>query len=211
MLNSRGPERTEQACGVYPTSGGEAVVPSMIDGRQVDFRRPRCSNSASGCPALSRSPVRNSHSARSSHRLNVDTVLAAQIPTASSGPCQRQDTRETTRRPSTPWPFARREGNHRHLCFLVQVDQRCKVPRDSLVHDVEQMLGEFVRRHACRAARGRCAGGAEPILGSVTRISRLLDPVVLTRICKRWLGKDEIQHKRHPRKPHSDSCPLLGR
>jgi hypothetical protein len=37
--------------------------------------------------------------------------------------------------------------DRRHLRFLVAIDQQCGAPIE-LVRDIEQMLGEFVRRHA---------------------------------------------------------------
>ena len=70
-----------------------------------------------------------------------------------------------------------RRLSRRHLHFLIPVNEQ-RGAAIELVRDIEQMLGEVVRRHA----RQQHAADAQMDIGTVLlgnqRISRLLDPVV---------------------------------
>ncbi len=48
------------------------------------FDAPRCNNSPINCSAVSTLPLRNSHSARSSHRLNVNSYCVFQSLSSNS-------------------------------------------------------------------------------------------------------------------------------
>ena len=92
------------------------------------------------------------------------------MPAARYTHCRRIGRRRLGLSPGT-------QVDRRHLRFLVPVDQQCRAPIE-LVRDIEQMLGELLRRHA----RQQHAADAQVDVGTVLvgyqRIGRLLDAVV---------------------------------
>ena len=119
----------------------------VVDGGLVDFRCPRCSNSTISCSAVSKLPVRNSHSARSSRRLNINSYWLLPVSFVQQ---RHAGARYTQRRRIGRRRLGLSPGtqvDRRHLRLLVPVDQPCGAAIE-LVRHIEQMLGELVRRHA---------------------------------------------------------------
>ncbi len=71
----------------------------------------------------------------------------------------------------------RTQVDGRHPRFLVPVDQLCGAPIE-LVRDIEQMLGELVRRHARQQRTADAQVDVGTLLIRNQRVGRLLDPVV---------------------------------
>ena len=149
----------------------------MVDGRLVDFRRPALQQLPNQLLGLLEVTAQKLALRAFEPQAERQLVLAAPVPFVQQRHAGRKihARRRIGRRRLGLSPGT--QIDRRHLRFLVPVDQPCGAPIE-LVRDIEQMLGELVRRHA----RQQRAADSQVDVGTALfrdqRIRRLLDPVV---------------------------------
>ena len=85
-------------------------------------------------------------------------------------------------KPLMPWPFVRR-ADRLSPPALSRRDRSGALRPIELVHHIEQMLGELVRRHARQQQPADVQVSVGTVLLGDERISRLLDAVVQEFVC----------------------------
>src|SRR5216683_2894674 len=140
------------------------------------FDVPRCNNSTIRRSAFSKLPLRSSHPARSSDTLNVNSYWRPQpLSSRSAMPVEKYASADANAvdalafRPARRLIVATRAFSSRSISSVAPIE---------VVRDIEQLLGELVRRNAFQ----QHAADAQVDFGTAVfgnqHISRLLDPVM---------------------------------